>query len=192
MTKQDLLNTLAAERQVIVNAMHLSYVGAASSWRQEFATWDKPAEIRITLDGVVSLWTFNSPAALSRDWSGEAFTEVAMALIKVAFRNALNMTYESIQSYCLGTPQQPIWESAPWRPFVRLVRNAFSHNFILDFFDRKTGTLRPDAAMTLMDGTILTLSQSDHGKEIDGRCLSLGSLFGTLDTVNDWAATKLQ
>lgn len=54
-------------------------------------------------------------------------------LQKMIHRAALNELFELMKHYCKQSKQMATLTGAPWYQFTRIVRNSFSHNYLLEF-----------------------------------------------------------
>jgi len=63
--------------------------------------------------------------------------EAIYELTKVAYRALITESFETIKSYTNATKQFEKMRHSSWYPFARAIRNAFNHDFHLDFDERE-------------------------------------------------------
>jgi hypothetical protein len=192
-SKADLLGELHAERSLIAHAFNLSYVSQVCDWRPELAQYSlNPGAIEFNLDGSSFEYTIRRPADLVQIYTPEVLNEAWTGLIKLALRNAVSQSYEAISTRAkTRNDWQLKWESAKWRPLARLLRNSFSHDFVLDFWDRKKKCLRPDVNYTFANGRSVLISNTEHGRLLDGTLMAIDVVPQLLDEMRRFVEADL-
>lgn len=193
MMKQELLQELRAEHEVVITALNFSYIVGVRGWEEQLRTFTlSPGAIDIEMDSSQFTYVIPKPADLVALYDPQTLNRAAFSLFRVALRNATSQSYEKIQAFCLGNgTRQPKWQSAAWRPFARLVRNSFSHDFVINFLDRKTGKLRGDIRYVFPSGRRIEIKNNLHGQPITGDNIPIDSVVELLDVMRDFVEKDL-
>lgn len=189
-----MLNELSAEREVIETALNFSYIVEVGNWQPQFLKYTLSAgTIDLTLDSSSFRYVIPKPADLVPLYSTTRVLEKAsFNLVRVTMRNAVSQYYEKIRAFCLsdGTRQRK-WEQAPWRPLARLVRNSFSHDFLIDFSDRSKTKPRGDVKFTFPSGRTIEIKNSMHGQPITGNNIPIYFVLELLEVMKDFVGKEL-
>jgi hypothetical protein len=187
-TKSELLRQLGAERSLIAHVFNLGYVLQVADWRAELVKFSiNPGVIEFALDGSEFEYSVGIPADIAKTYTPDVLTEACTELTKLALRNAVTQSYEAVASYASTRPSfQASWEIAAWRPLARLLRNCFSHDFVIDFWDRKRKCLRPDVSYTFPSGKAVHISNSLHGQVLNGDTMSIEVVPLLLDEMRNF------
>lgn len=185
-SRDPLLAHIDAEIEAIGTSIHFGYIVAHGQWQNTFRNYVGPARVGIHLASSHSNVTIPNPSELIRYYDSSNLNRTSLSLTLIAMRNAVTQVYERIEDHCDNASLKEIWEEAPWRPFARVVRNAFKHDFRFDFLNKRDGTLRDDVSFTAKDGRVFTLSKKLHGQLATGNELSFEAIMELLEVMREF------
>lgn len=112
--------------------------------------------------GKISLFQLAEAAKYLKDSDEKRRRSIQEEFFKMLLRIHLKESFEALKDYCKASGQTNLFKQQGWYNFLRIIRNCFSHNFLIQY-NRKDKQLLPicwnGRSLTIqMDGQPLTAS----------------------------------
>jgi hypothetical protein len=189
MLKVELISLLKAKRGIVFTALDFLYIVGSKAWEETFKSYVGPGYQEIQINSSRVEFKIEKPADLIDKYKDLKYlNDSGLNLYNAVMCYSFNSIYEFIEDYCeLNTKNLRNWEIALWRPLARIIRNTFSHNFIIDFYNYRKKVMDGDASFTFPNGRQFVIKNNEHGKEITGDNLPTDVIILLIDEMISFA-----